>query len=709
MNWLWLIAIVIPVEGVSMGFNSVSLAEDAPISVIAQTDPRLDEADRLEQTILLAGVKLIPTDPRLAEADRIEQQVEDLYQQGKYAEASRIAEQVLAIREAILGDHPDTATSLITLGFIYDTTGQYAEAKPLYERALTIRERQLGANHLDTATSLNRLAFLFYEMGRYEEAEPLYHRALAIHEAQLGSEHLVTAISLNFLALLYEVTNRYEEAERLYQRTLGIREKQLGSSHPDTALSLDNLAVLYQKTGRYEEAESLHQRALAVREEQEEDPNTALSLTLLADLYQVMGRYSEADPLYKRALTINEQQLGANHPNTAQSLNNLATLYWSQDRFDQSLDFLHRGLDVEEINILQNVSTLTEREQKAYLETLKTSQDLILSLHLQHLPTNPQSSRVALTTILRRKGQILDTLSNRLQRLRADASPADRQKLEQLSQLYTQLTNLYNKGLGNLTPEAYRQQVQTLESQIEQLQKQLAQDLPELSPQPVTLEAIQALIPQDAVLIEFFRYQPFNPKAKPGERYGESRYAAYVLRPGNGDPVGIDLGEAAAIDQRLGFFRQNLTDPTSTNQLSQSSKIVYQAVFQPLTPYLGNATHLLISPDSHLNLIPFAALQNPQGQYLLEGYEITALSSGRDLVRYQTHYATQEPPVIIAHPNYNGSSDPQAAQLIAQGNRGITQVSAITNSTPAALPSSSVEQIRVSIYNESSKSFKYSV
>ena len=340
------------------------------------------------------------------------------------------------------------------------------------------------------------------------------------------------------------------------------------------------------------------------------------------------------------------------------------------------------------------MSTLTEREQKAYLETLKTSQDLILSLHLQHLPTNPQSSRVALTTILRRKGQILDTLSNRLQRLRADASPADRQKLEQLSQLYTQLTNLYNKGLGNLTPEAYRQQVQTLESQIEQLQKQLAQDLPELSPQPVTLEAIQALIPQDAVLIEFFRYQPFNPKAKPGERYGESRYAAYVLRPGNGDPVGIDLGEAAAIDQRLGFFRQNLTDPTSTNQLSQSSKIVYQAVFQPLTPYLGNATHLLISPDSHLNLIPFAALQNPQGQYLLEGYEITALSSGRDLVRYQTHYATQEPPVIIAHPNYNGSSDPQAAQLIAQGNRGITQVSAITNSTPAALPSSSVEQIR---------------
>ena len=81
MNRLWIIALALTVEGLSIGFNPVSLAEEAPISVIAQTDPRL------------------------AESDRLQQQVIDLYQQGKYAEASRIAEQVLAIREAILGDH----------------------------------------------------------------------------------------------------------------------------------------------------------------------------------------------------------------------------------------------------------------------------------------------------------------------------------------------------------------------------------------------------------------------------------------------------------------------------------------------------------------------------------------------------------------------------------------------------------------------------
>jgi CHAT domain-containing protein len=58
---------------------------------------------------------------------------------------------------------------------------------------------------------------------------------------------------------------------------------------------------------------------------------------------------------------------------------------------------------------------------------------------------------------------------------------------------------------------------------------------------------------------------------------------------------------------------------------------------QPIRPLLSNSTHILLSPDSQLNLIPFAALVDENNRYLIETYTITHLSSGRDLLRLQTN------------------------------------------------------------------------
>ena len=128
----------------------VQLAREAdPNSQIVQ-----EHSDRNTST-------LAQTDPRLAEADRLDQQVRQLYQQGRYEEGITIAQQVLEIRDSILGDHPDTATILLGLGLGYYKMGRYSEAEPLFQRSLSIWEQQLGADHPDTASSLNNLAALY--------------------------------------------------------------------------------------------------------------------------------------------------------------------------------------------------------------------------------------------------------------------------------------------------------------------------------------------------------------------------------------------------------------------------------------------------------------------------------------------------------------------------------------------------------------------
>ena len=607
---------------------------------------------------------------------------------GRYTEAEPLYQRALGIIETQLGaDHPYTALALNNLAGLYEAMARYSDAEPLYSRALTIRETQLGSNHPDTATSLNNLAGLYDTMGRYREAEPLYQRALGIMEAQLGSNHPTTATFLNNLAGLYETMGRYSDAEPLYTRSLAILETQLGTDHPKTAQSLNNLALFYQTLGRYDEAEPLYQRSVQIYTDQlgENHPSTALVLNNLGGLYENSGRYRDAELLYQRSLEIRETQLGVNHPDTATSLKNLAVLRWAQARFPESLALLERGLAIEETNILQNITTLTEAEQRAYLNTVNYTEDLIVSLHLQQFPTNPQASATALTTILRRKGRILDTLSNTLQRLRANAKPEDLERLNQISQLHTQLTTLLNQG----TTQA---QVEQIQAEIDQLQKELAQNNPELNRSPVPLESIRALLPAQTALVEFFQYRPYNPLVAPDARYGAPHYAAYVLTP-EGEVVGLDLGPASFIDERLKAFRDRLTDPGSTGRLTQISKIVYQVLIQPLQPYLGSTQHLLLSPDGNLNLIPFAALQNDQGQYLLEQYQLTTLSSGRDLLAFQRHYPAAQPPVIVANPSYNAGSDATAPQLVASARtRGLAAPEPRTN--PVPLKASTTTELR---------------
>jgi tetratricopeptide (TPR) repeat protein/CHAT domain-containing protein len=287
----------------------------------------------------------------LAETDALNLQVLRLHQQGRYAEATELAQRVLAIREKALGpDHPDVGTSLNNLAHLYHVQGRYAEAEPLHKRALAVREKALGPDHPDVGQSLNNLARLYHARGRYAEAEPLYRRDLAIIEKALGPDHLDVGISLNNLGSLYSAQGRYTEAEPVLKRALAIRENALGPDHPNVGASLNNLAELYYAKGRYAEAEPLYTRALAIVEKAQgpDHPNVGICLNNLAQLYRAQGRYAEAEPLYRRALAITEKAHGPDHPAVGTNLSNLAALYEAQGRYAEAEPLHKRALTITE-------------------------------------------------------------------------------------------------------------------------------------------------------------------------------------------------------------------------------------------------------------------------------------------------------------------------------------------------------------------------
>ncbi|ERT05055.1 TPR repeat family protein, partial [Lyngbya aestuarii BL J] len=414
-------------------------------------------------------------------------------------------------------------------------------------------------NELKKAKQLNQQVIQLYQQGKYNEAIPIAERVLEIRERLLGENHLNVASSMAWLAGLYSSQGRYSQAEPLYIQALEMRQKLLGTEHPSVASSLNNLAYLYSSQGRYSQAEPLYKQALEMRQKLlgTEHPSVASSLNNLAYLYSSQGRYSQAEPLYKQALEMRQKLLGTEHPSVASSLNNLAYLYQVQGDTTQAINFLSRGLEVQEQNLNVLLATGSERQKQDSMKTVSNTTDFAVSLHIKDAPNNSEATRLALTTLLRRKGRILDVITNDLQLLRENITPENQQLLDELAAVRTQLATLiYNKP-ENLSDEQYRQQVANLRQKSEQLEAELSRrsaDFRTIS-EPVTVEAVQQLIPEDAALVEFILYKPFDAKASTN-RWEKPHYAAYILKS-SGEPQWVDLGEVEPI-HKAAFFRFNL-------------------------------------------------------------------------------------------------------------------------------------------------------
>ncbi len=604
--------------------------------------------------------------------------------QGHYTTAERLHRRALRTLEKALGpEHPSVARTLDNLAIVYSDLGDYAAAEPLYRRALQVSEKALGSEHPDVATTLNNLAVLHTERGDFMGAEPLHRRALQISEKLLGPEHPDVALSLHNLAGVYEDRREFTAAEPLYRRALAIREKVLGPEHSDVAAPLSGLGVLYWLQGDYDRAEPLYRRALAIREKAlgPEHPDVASGLVRLANMHRDRGEYAVAELLYQRALGSLEKTLGSQHPKVAATLFELALLRLGQGRTDDVPAALQQVRDIQERNLGLNLPATSEQNRYAYLSLVKDSIDLSLWLHLHRLPGNPQAARLALSAALGRKGRVLEEATLTLTRLRNRLPTEEQQPLQQLADVRAQLARLVLKGPAELTPEKYQAQISALRTRARRLEDDLAEAgarLRDLS-RPLTLQAVQQALPQDAVLVEFVLYRPFDPRARtPAQRFGVPRYAAYLLPP-QGDPWGIDLGEARQVDALIRFWHSWLLDPgaPADGRVFKLARQLHQKLLAPLG-FLRGVQHLLIAPDGQLNTLPFAALVGADGRSVLQKYTLTYLVSGRELpLLSQAAPIPRSRPLVLGGPDFARalpSPAPTApSSVVAQKIRNISE------------------------------------
>ena len=284
-------------------------------------------------------------------------------------------------------------------------------------------------------------------------------------------------------------------------------------------------------------------------------------------------------------------------------------------------------------------------------------------------------------------------MTEQLAVLRRRSDPQDRALLEQLEAARSKLAALVLRGPGKPGSETEQQvAINKLEAEAQRLEAAVSARSAEFraQSQPVTIESVQAAVPEGSVLIEIVSYLPFNPQARSrSDRYDAARYAAYLLSK-DGQPKWADLGDAAAINNDVAALRKVLISPRSTNA-KQVGQALFGKVVRPILPLLGNTSRLFLSPDGDLNLVPFGALVDDQGRYLVENYSITYLTSGRDLLRLKVHGNSKQGPVIFANPLFSQASDITNQTAVAEAGERGRRSGDLRNARFRALPGTAEE------------------
>ncbi|MFB2970156.1 tetratricopeptide repeat protein [Aerosakkonema sp. BLCC-F183] len=627
--------------------------------------------------------------------------------QGRYSEAEPLLQQALAMRQRLFeGDHPDVAASLNTLALLYNSQGRYSEAEPLHQQALRMWQHLFGGDYPDVALSLNNLAELYQYQGRYSEAESLLAQGLAMTQRLFEGDHPYVAKSLNNLALLYDSQGKYSEAESLCQQALAMIQHLFEGDHPDVAASLNTLALLYNSQGKYSEAESLCQQGLAMIQRlfEGDHSSVAASLNNLAVLYGSQGRYTEAEPLLQQALAMRQRLFKGDHPDVATSLNSLAILLALTDRPTQALELMQQAARMEGRMIRRQFAYSSEHDRFTYLDTIRNTLETLLSLVWRYLSDSPEAVQIALDVVLQRKSLSASALAAFNYALYSGRYPHLQEEFTQLRRLQAELVHLtFDPPLPDpkvpvetyqSLRKAHQQKLAELEAQCQQLEKQLASQVPEiqLQEQECDRRAVALELPSGSTLVEFVRFRLFDFTAPEKTRWQTAQYVAFILPAQQPDAVQmIKLGEAEPIDKLIRVFREasakpgNLLGARKKQQTPDADNATVgeklrQQIFDPILAGLRNPVswrnrvsedspprnpvflknrvskeHFFIAPDGDLNLLPFQILPMPEtDKLLMDEYTISYLSVGRDILRRKVE--TNRPvsdALIIANPDFN--------------------------------------------------------
>ncbi|HWB01137.1 MAG TPA: CHAT domain-containing protein [Pirellulales bacterium] len=497
---------------------------------------------------------------------------------GEYGKGIESLEAALRIDREI-GDKAHQVAVMIDFGDLYQHIGRYADALASLEPALE-GARALGLKK-DEAEALRHLGHVYFFQADYAKALEMQQASRAIAVA-IGNK-LAEANALLGMGQALMLLERTDETIRAYESGLAIsRELGLRSFEANFLANIGN-AYLEQK--QYNAALERAEQARQIAVELDEKLLLALTHQLAGNVALEQQRWSAAADAYRSAIESFEAvRAGAREYSMQMSLiGKHGAVYYA----------LSRCL----IELRQPVETFTVSEQAK----ARTLVEIIESGHgdvrkLMSADERREEQQLEATIALYSAESQAATASASTKRLATARESLDRARAEY---------------------DAFRRRLYLAHPQLQTERAAFA---------PATLEVLNlGLFARDPTLCVLSYFA------------NESQTLLFVLTAGErpDEPAtlivhqlpGLEKELAAAVDA----FRTACQDPrTDTAAVSER---LYRALLAPAEAQLAGKRHLVVIPDSSLNSIPFHALQDPTGKYLLERFAVSYAPSVTALLK----------------------------------------------------------------------------
>ena len=151
-----------------------------------------------------------------------------------------------------------------------------------------------------------------------------------------------------------------------------------------------------------------------------------------------------------------------------------------------------------------------------------------------------------------------------------------------------------------------------------------------LTMRPISAEEARKILnPDEAMLMYSLRN-----RSLPG---APEELTAYVITHDSLHTVALSV-QRVLLDETIHFFRDQIADPQRRAPWQPTSRRLYNQLVAPLLPYLPpSVNHLHIVPEGTLYYLPFAALQDSVGNFLVERFTISESPSASVLKIFREH------------------------------------------------------------------------